>query len=88
MWQRPKVRLCKRRHERKLVRFCVETSHFSYYFEMLPPLFKVIVFFSVTFLQYDVVVLISLLDGCYHHLVFMDPVNGSKSKLLVKSTFH
>ena len=29
--------------------------------------------------------LISLLDGCYHYFVFMDPVNGySKSELLVK----
>ena len=27
----------------------------------------------------------SLLEGCYHYLVFMDPVNGySKSKLLLK----
>ena len=40
--------------------------------------------FSVTFLQYDEVFLISLLDGCYHYLIFMDKANGSKSKLLVK----
>ena len=32
-----------------IFRFCVKTSLFSYYFEMLPPLSKVIVFFSVTF---------------------------------------
>ena len=37
------------------------------------------------FLPYDEVLLCSLLDVCYHCLVFMDPVNGySKSKLLVK----
>ena len=34
----------KRRHARKLVRFRVKTS-LCYYFEMLPPLSKVIVFF-------------------------------------------
>ena len=51
---------------------------------MWPPLSKFIVFLCY-FLQYDEVLLISLLDGCYHYLVFMDPVNGySKSKLLVK----
>ena len=37
------------------------------------------------FLQYDKVLLRSLLDGCYHYLVFMDLVNGySKPKLFVK----
>ena len=37
------------------------------------------------FLQYDEVCSISLLVRCYHHLVFMDPVNDYlKSKLLVK----
>ena len=50
---------------------------------MWPPLSKFIVFLCY-FLQYDEVLLISLLDGCYHYLVFMNPVNGSKSKLLVK----
>ena len=41
--------------------------------------------FLCYFLQYDEVFLSSLLDGCYHNIVFMDPVNGySKSKLLVK----
>ena len=36
------------------------------------------------FLQYDEVLLSSLLDSCYHYIVFMDPVNCySKSKLLV-----
>ena len=39
---------------------------------------------SVTFLQYDEVFLINLLDGCYDYQVFMDPVNRSKSKLLLK----
>ena len=65
----------------------VKTSLFSCYFEMLPPLSKVIVFFCY-FLRYDEVFLISLLNGCYHYLVFMHPVNGcSKSKLLVKVNF-
>ena len=51
---------------------------------MLPPLSKVIVSLCY-FLQYDEVFLISLSDGCYHYLVFMDPVKDcSKSKLLVK----
>ena len=68
----------------KLVGFRVKTSLFSYYFEMLPLLSKVIVFFCY-FLQYDEVFLISLLGGCYHYLVFMHLVKGySKSKLLVK----
>ena len=41
--------------------------------------------FLCYFLQCNEVFLISLLDGCYHCLVFMDPVNGcSKSKLPVK----
>ena len=40
--------------------------------------------FLCYFLQYEVF-LTSLFDGCYHYIVFMDPVNGcSKSKLLVK----
>ena len=38
-------------------------SFFSYYFERLPPVSKVIVFFCY-FLQYDEVFLISLLNGC------------------------
>ena len=37
------------------------------------------------FLQYGEVFRSNLLEGCYHYLVFMDPVNCcSKSKLLVK----
>ena len=41
--------------------------------------------FLYFFLQYEKVFSISLLDGYYHYLVFMDPVNGfSKSELLVK----
>ena len=41
--------------------------------------------FLCYFFQYDEVFLISVLDGYYHYLFFMDPVNGcSKSKLLVK----
>ena len=41
--------------------------------------------FLCYFLQYDEVSLINLLDGCYHYLVFIIPVNGySKSKVLVK----
>ena len=37
--------------------------------------------FLFYFLQYDELILSSLLDGCYHYIVFMDPVNGySKSK--------
>ena len=38
----------RRRHARKLVRFRVKTS-LCYYFEMMPLLSKVIVFFSVAF---------------------------------------
>ena len=69
--------LWKRRHARKPV-------FFSYYFEILPPLLTVIVFFCY-FLQYDDVFLIDLLDGCYHYLVLRDPVNDySNSELLVK----
>ena len=61
-----------------------ETSLFSYYFEMWPTLSKVIVFLCY-FLQYDEVFLTSLLDGCYHYLVFINPVNGySKLQLPVK----
>ena len=47
---------------------------------------KVIVsFFLCYFLQYDKVLLRSLLDGCYHYPVFTDPVNGySKPKLFLK----
>ena len=52
---------------------------FLYLFKIWSPLLKAIVFLSVT------LILSSLLDDCYHYLVFMDPVNGySKSKLLVK----
>ena len=52
---------------------------------MWPPLSKVTAFFCF-FLQYDEVFLSSLLNGCYHYLDFMDPVNDySESKLLVKS---
>ena len=41
--------------------------------------------FLCYFLQYDEVILISLLDGCYHDLVVFNPVNGcSKLKLLMK----
>ena len=59
-----------------LGRFRVKTSLFPYHFEMLPPL------------QYDEVFLISLLGGCYHDLVFVDPVNGySKLKLFVRVNF-
>ena len=37
------------------------------------------------FLPYDEVLLCSLIDICYHYLVFMDPVNGySKSQFFVK----
>ena len=44
--------------------------------------------FLCYFLQYDEVFLINLLDGCYHYLVFADPINGcSKSKLLVRVNF-
>ena len=55
-----------------------ETSLFSHYFKMWPPLSKVIVFFCYFLLS-------SFFDSCYHYLVFMDLVNGySKLKLLVK----
>ena len=48
---------------------------FSYYFEMLPPISKVIVFLYY-FLQYDEVILSGLLDGCYRCIIFMDIVKG------------
>ena len=41
--------LWKRGHSQKRVRFRVKTSLFPYYFEVLPSLSKVIVFFYVTF---------------------------------------
>ena len=45
-------------------------------------------FFLCYFLQHDEVFLISLLDSCYHYLVFIVPVNDcSKSKLLVRVNF-
>ena len=60
-----------------------ENQSFFYYFKMWLPLLKVIKFFCFL-LQHDEVFLISLLDGCYHYLVFMDPINDcSKSKLPV-----
>ena len=41
--------------------------------------------FLCYFLQCDEVFLISLLDSCYHYLVYMDPVNVcSKSNILVE----
>ena len=46
---------------------------------------NVSIFYDAVATLYDEVFLSSLLDGCYHCLVFMDPVNGySKSELLVK----
>ena len=52
---------------------------FLYLFRMWSPLLKAIVFLSVT------LILTSLLEDCYHCLIFMDPINVySKSKLLVK----
>ena len=36
--------------------------------------------FLCYFLQYDEVLLICLLDDCYHYLVFMDPVNVVQSQ--------
>ena len=50
-------------------------------FKILAPLSKVIVFLCT----FHNMMKISLLGGCDHYLVFMDPVNGcSKLKLLVK----
>ena len=49
MWQSSQIRLWKRHHARNLVWLRVKTSIFFYYFEMLPPLSKVIVFSCVTF---------------------------------------
>ena len=70
-----------------VVWFHVKTNLFSYYFEMLLPLLKVTMFFCY-FLQYDEVSLLTFLEGCYHHLVFMNPVSRcSKLKLLVKVNF-
>ena len=69
----------------KLIWFHVKISIFSYCFKMWSLSLKNILFFSITFLPYDEVLLSSLLGVCYHYLVFMDPVNGySKSKLLLK----
>ena len=66
---------------------CMKTSRVSCenqsFLKRMPPLSIFIVFLCYV-LQYDEVILINLLDVCYHYLVFMDPVNGSKSKLLVK----
>ena len=68
-----------------LVRFRVKTSHFSYYFEMLSPLSKVIVFFSVTFYRMMKYFWSAFQTVATIILFFMDPVNGcSKSKLLWK----
>ena len=67
-------------HAWKLVRFCVKTSLFLLFQNIA--LSEVTVFYSDTF--YDDMFLISLLHGCYHYLVFMDPVNVcSKSKFLL-----
>ena len=54
-WMKHSFEIClwKCCHAQKLVRFCVKTGCFSYYFEILPSLSKVIDFFYY-FLQYDV----------------------------------
>ena len=70
---------------------CTKTSLTScesqYFFLILKfcYLFQKLLCFICSFLQYDEVFLISLLDGCYHYPLSVDPVNGcSQSKLLVK----
>ena len=65
-------------HAWKLVRFCVK------------PVFFLIISKCATFIESSFVflcyfLLSSLLEGCYHYLVFMDPVNCySKLQLLLK----
>ena len=71
---------------------CTKTSHVSCENQSFFLLFRNVATFIESrcvflcyFLQYNEVYLISPLEGCYHYLVFMHPVNGySKSKLLVK----
>ena len=83
-WGRVSRYLWKCCHAWKLVWFCVKTSPFSYYFIMLPPLLKIMVFFCY-FLQYDEVFLISFLGCCYHCPAFYGSCQWLfKSKLLVK----
>ena len=73
MWQSSWIH-----HAWKLVRFCVK------------PVFFLIISKCATFIESSFVflcyfLLSSLLEGCYHYLVFMDPVNSySTSKLLLK----
>ena len=58
-----------------------ENQSFFLLFQILAPLWKIIVFLCT----FHSMMKISLLDGCDHYLVFMDPINGcSKLKLLVK----
>ena len=62
-----------------------ENQSFFLFFQNVATFIKSHCIFLYFFFQYGKVFPISLLDGCYHYLVFMDPVNGySKSKLLVK----
>ena len=67
---------------------CTETCPVSCESHSFFLLFRNVVAFIKSlyyFLPYDEVLVCSLLDVCFHHFVFMDPVNGySKSKLLVK----
>ena len=71
---------------------CTKTSLFScknqsfiLLFQNVTTFIKSHCVFLCYFLQYGEVFLISLLDGCYHYLVFVDPVNRcSEPKLLVK----
>ena len=66
-----------------------ENQYFFLYFENVATFIKSYCVFLCYFLQYDEVFLVSLLNGCYHYLVFMIPVNGcSESKLLEMSKFH
>ena len=81
MWQSSWICLWKLEHAQKLVRFCVKTTLFSYYFEMWSPLSKVILFFFIILILY----------GGYFWVAFENfattkgPVNDySKSKLVVK----
>ena len=70
---------------RKKLKTCLQNKK-SY---LMPPSrhghFHMILILPVKMVELPVEFLISLLDDCYHYLVFMDPVNGcSNSKLLVK----
>ena len=59
-----------------------KNQYFFLLFRIVATFIEIDCLFLCYFLQYYEVLLSSLLDSCYHYLVFMDPVNGySKVKL-------